>query len=175
MLRLGVMWPGVEPTMGNYNQTYLDQIEIIVNNMAAQSIYVIMDMHQDLLHRKYCGEGVPDYIFDICYANQPSSTLPFPLPVTSDEYPDGYPLDSDGYPAMEACLSKGFFDYYLSSEVASFYDCIYRNVEGIWDHFGNFWKTVVQRFKSFDNVLGYELINEPWVITFIALYVEIIV
>ena len=28
--------------------------------------------------------------------------------------------------------------------------------------FGNFWKFVANNFKDFSNVLGYEIINEPW-------------
>ena len=47
IVRLGVMWPGLEPNKrGEYDQSYLDSIEKIVKNLAAQDIYVILDMHQ---------------------------------------------------------------------------------------------------------------------------------
>ena len=76
VVRLGVMWPGVEPgARGAYNQTYLDQIETIVKNLAKEDIYVVLDLHQDLLHRKYCGEGVPDYVYNICKSAQPAGTI----------------------------------------------------------------------------------------------------
>ncbi|RYH31969.1 hypothetical protein EON65_01515 [archaeon] len=93
VVRLGVMWPGVEPTTrGAYNQTYLDNIEIIVNNLAKQDIYTVLDFHQDLWHRKYCGEGVPDYVYESCKASEPEGTKPFPLPAVNSTYP----VDANG-------------------------------------------------------------------------------
>jgi endoglycosylceramidase len=52
VVRLGVMWPGVEPgNRGDYNMTYLQEIGKIVDNLGKSDIYVILDLHQDLLHR----------------------------------------------------------------------------------------------------------------------------
>eukprot|EP00981_Chlorochromonas_danica_P009322 scaffold2613_cov159-Ochromonas_danica.AAC.9 len=159
IVRLGVMWPGVEPTSrGAYNQSYLDQIETIVTNLAKEEIYVILDFHQDLWHRKFCGEGVPDYVYEICKAAEPAGTVPFPLPSVNASYP----VDADGNPTLEACLSKMFATYYLSAEVGAGFQCLYDNKENLWDAFAGYWKAVAQRFSTFDNVLGYELINEPW-------------
>ena len=42
-LRLGVMWPGTEPLPGQYNETYLDQIEAIVTLAGAHGVYVMLD------------------------------------------------------------------------------------------------------------------------------------
>jgi endoglycosylceramidase len=158
IVRLGVMWPGVEPLKGQYNSTYLDNIETIVTNLANNDIYVILDFHQDIWHREFCGEGVPDYVYDICVSEEPSSTPAFPLPAVNSTYPD----DSDGYPSIDSCLSKGFFVYYLSAEVSAGFQCLYDNKKGLWESFGGYWQTVAKRFHTFNNVLGYELINEPW-------------
>lgn len=46
-VRLGVMWPGVEPTRGNYNQTYLSLMKQIVHNCSQAGIGVLIDFHQD--------------------------------------------------------------------------------------------------------------------------------
>jgi endoglycosylceramidase len=35
-------------------------------------------------------------------------------------------------------------------------------VDGIRDAFGHFWGNVSKTFKDFDSVLGYEIINEPF-------------
>lgn len=51
------MWPGVEPTKGEYDSSYLDAIETIVDNLAVNNIFVVLDFHQDLFHHKFCGEG----------------------------------------------------------------------------------------------------------------------
>lgn len=159
VVRLGVMWPGVEPgARGAYNQTYLDQIETIVKNLAKEDIYVVLDLHQDLLHRKYCGEGVPDYVYNICKSAQPAETRAFPLPAVNASYP----VDSDGNPTLDACLSEMFATYYLTDEVGAAFQCLYDNVDGLWDALAGYWTTVAKRFSTFNNVIGYELLNEPW-------------
>lgn len=159
VVRLGVMWPGVEPgARGAYNQTYLDEIENIVTSLGKQNIRVVLDFHQDIWHRKFCGEGVPDYVYETCKQNEPEGTKAFPLPAVKDPLP----LDADGNPTLEACLTNMFATYYLSAEVGAGFQCLYDNVDNLWDAFAGYWVAVASRFKSFDNVLGYELINEPW-------------
>lgn len=37
-----------------------------------------------------------------------------------------------------------------------------RNVGGLTDKFANFWEYVAKNFKNYENLLGYELINEPF-------------
>eukprot|EP01038_Epipyxis_sp_PR26KG_P014384 gene14384-19301_t len=159
IVRLGVMWPGVEPgKQGDYNQTYLDQIEILVTNLGKEDIQVILDFHQDLWHRKFCGEGVPDYIYELCVAAESSNTPSFPLPAVNATYP----LDANGDPTLESCLSVMFATYYLSAEVGAGFQCLYDNVNGVWDAMAGYWMAIANRFKSTSNVIGYELINEPW-------------
>jgi endoglycosylceramidase len=159
IVRLGVMWPGVEPGVrGAYNQTYLDEIETIVTSLGKQNIQVILDFHQDIWHRKFCGEGVPDYVFETCQKSEPEGTKAFPLPAVKDTMP----LDADGNPTLEACLKNMFGKYYLSAEVGAGFQCLYDNKDNLWDAFAGYWVTVANRFKSTKNVLGYELINEPW-------------
>jgi endoglycosylceramidase len=162
IVRLGVMWPGVEPSKGQYNATYLDQLEIIVKNLADSGVYVILDFHQDLWHRQFCGEGVPDYVYEACVAEEPDYKLiksDFPHPAVNATYPN----DVDGNPSLDSCLSVGFATYYLSAEVGAGFQCLYDNKQGLWDNFGAYWQQVAARFSGHSSVLGYELINEPWV------------
>jgi len=119
---------------------------------------VILDFHQDIWHRKFCGEGVPDYVFDICVSEEPSGTASFPHPAANTTYP----VDEDGNPSLDACLSKSFAAYYLSQEVSAGFQCLYDNKQGLWDNFASYWQLIAQRFHTKANVLGYELINEPW-------------
>jgi endoglycosylceramidase len=160
IVRLGVMWVGLEPKRGQYDFKYLDQIESIVKILNDQDIYVLLDFHQDVIHRKFCGEGVPDYIMESCMEHYPDAKQ-FPLPVKSDQYPFPYPQDADGNPTIEACLSKKFFSYYFSDQVGKTFQCLYKNVDNSWRSFGDYWELVAKRFSTFDNVIGYELINEP--------------
>ena len=46
-IRLGVMWSGVEPSQGKYNESYLDEVDKIVQTAAAHGVYTLLDMHQD--------------------------------------------------------------------------------------------------------------------------------
>lgn len=70
VVRLGVMWAGVMPLPPNgtyidadgklkdnyyINNTYLSEIERIVGMLGDLGIYSILDMHQDVLNRHFCG------------------------------------------------------------------------------------------------------------------------
>lgn len=160
VVRLGLIWGAIEPgKRGDYDYTYLAAMKQIVETLAKEGIYVLLDFHQDLWHRKYCGEGVPDWLQQECAAEfESGKTKPFPSPIIQTPYP----LDQDGNPQLSSCLSKSFFDYYLSSEVSSAFQCLYDNKKTQWQALGDAWRAVAQIFKDHDNVLGYELINEPW-------------
>jgi len=154
------MWPGLEPgARGEYDDSYLDAIQTIVDSCAAHDIYVILDVHQDLFHRGFCGEGVPDYVYQTCLNAEPRRERgSFPAPVVNETYP----LDQNGYPELASCLSKSFFSYYLTREVSSAFQCLYDDVDNLWAALGDAWAHIAKRFKNSKNVLGYELLNEPW-------------
>lgn len=166
VVRLGVMWPGVEPgDEGTYSEDYLDEVEHIVKILAEHQIEVVLDLHQDLFSRKFCGEGVPDYVVNKCKNHASSNMQAFPYPVTTTKHATNtteITYDSDGNPSLDWCLQTPFFQYYMSEEISSMFQCVYDNQDGLWDSLGNFWKKVASRFSHTENVLGYELINEPW-------------
>ena len=60
-VRLGVMWEAVESSPGVYNETYLDEIEKLINKLGEKGIYTQVDAHQDALARTVCGEGIPNF------------------------------------------------------------------------------------------------------------------
>lgn len=100
VIRLGVMWPGVEPTRGSYDRLYLQQLRKIISMAAEYGIYTLLDMHQDVLSEKFCGEGVP------AWAAVPYKPLSaqqgFPVPVeifpfTNASVIDGFPTRQDWY------------------------------------------------------------------------------
>eukprot|EP01095_Lingulamoeba_sp_RSL-Kostka_P014732 TRINITY_DN6554_c0_g1_i5.p1 TRINITY_DN6554_c0_g1~~TRINITY_DN6554_c0_g1_i5.p1 ORF type:complete len:147 (+),score=27.49 TRINITY_DN6554_c0_g1_i5:42-482(+) len=59
VIRLGVMWPGVQPLENYVNHTYIETMKGIVNTMSDYGIYSLLDCHQDVLSEKCCGEGAP--------------------------------------------------------------------------------------------------------------------
>jgi endoglycosylceramidase len=153
-VRLGVMWPGGEPVRGKYNDTYLNIMKSIINRLGAAGIYSIVDIHQDLYHRRFCGEGAPDWA-----VNVGSFPLPFPIPALGTT---AYPKDKDGNPPLDMCLNYTFAVYYWAEQTCAAFQSLYDNTTGIQTAFANYWAHLAQLFKGNEYVLGYELINEPW-------------
>uniref|UniRef100_A0A7S0EH12 Glycoside hydrolase family 5 domain-containing protein n=1 Tax=Hanusia phi TaxID=3032 RepID=A0A7S0EH12_9CRYP len=153
VIRLGTMWPGVEPERGRYNMTYIGIIKSIAQNAAKRGIYTLLDMHQDALAERFCGEGVPDW------AIVPSGRLRFPEPYLA-------PFDKfdpvTGFPTVEECLKTDWSRYYFAEAVSSAFQAIYDNKDGLLDAWANMWATVAAAFKDEPYVLGIELVNEPW-------------
>ena len=71
--------------------------------------------------------------------------------------------DKDGNPTWDSCLKYEFGVMYPSCRVSEMFDNIYTNKDGLQDSFAAFWKLTASYFTNEPNVLGYELLNEPWV------------
>jgi endoglycosylceramidase len=152
VVRLGVLWAGVEPVKGRLNVTYLAAARQLVDALGKQGIFSIVDQHQDVLNRKFCGEGFPDW-------SLPSPNGSFPFPIALSPYDVNA---STGYPSLKQCLSLTFADYYASFSVAQAFQDLYDNTGGLQDAFARFWGIVAKAFSGDPYVLGYELINEPF-------------
>lgn len=154
-IRLGAMWPGIEPVRGQYNMTYMAILKRLVANAAQHGIYTLLDMHQDDLSEFFCGEGVP------AWAVSKSSTLPFPSLVgpgfTADQYDN-----TTGFPTRQACGLHDWPSYEFAQACSRAYMDLYTNVNGVRDSWGDMWAFVAQQFRGQPEVLGLELINEPW-------------
>jgi hypothetical protein len=51
-----VNWAAVEPTQGNYNETYLNIMnDQFVTGLAKRNIYTLVDSHQDVMSPQFCG------------------------------------------------------------------------------------------------------------------------
>ncbi|KAJ3114451.1 hypothetical protein HDU96_002071 [Phlyctochytrium bullatum] len=162
-VRLGVMWPGVEPVRGQYNQTYLDIMKDIVRMCNDKGIYVLLEFHQDSLSERFCGEGVPLWAVDISSPldragiHLPNSSIGFPRPAAP-----AYNLPPSGIPTPEDCAKLSWSTYQLTYAAANAYQNIYDNINGLLDAFAAYWRKVAEEFKDFPNVLGYDIINEPF-------------
>ena len=157
VVRLYVAWPGLEPTKGNYNLTYLEVIVDMVARLGERGIYTILDCHQDLFSPKFCGEGAPD--FAVLYPDPPTNPILFPLPISLKPFT----VDpTTGYPYRNECSQHSFFLYYFSDATGKAWQSFYDNEQQIQDQFVLFWGVVAKRFARNPYVLGYELLNEPW-------------
>lgn len=145
-IRLGIMWPGVEPEFGEYDMKYIKTIEKIIDDSKKYNIYVILDFHQDILARQFCGEGLPDWVFE--------HPLGFPLPLHLP-----YKKDNRGVPTREDCDTMNWISYHFTYGVSHGFQLLYGKLS---DKFINFWKLVASSFENKTNIIGYEIINEPW-------------
>jgi endoglycosylceramidase len=159
VVRLGVMWPGVEPRRGYIDRIYLKRMKDIVEKLAQYGIYSIIDLHQDVGSRRFCGEGIPEHYVDDLLKNE-NSTLslaqPFPMP----RFPE-MKMGQDGYPTLEDCLKNNFGDYYDSEKVGALFKELYTPGTPLNDGFLRYWDVVSETFSKSPEVLGYELLNEP--------------
>ncbi len=134
-IRLGIIWDGLEPEPGKYNEDYLAEIDKRIQWAADNGIYVLIDMHQDLYGAKF-SDGAPDW-------------------ATLDEGKDHYTgaVWSDSYLISPAVQTA--FDNFWKNKPAS--DGI-----GIQDHYANLWKYLAKRYSKNTTVIGYDIMNEPF-------------
>ena len=165
-VRLGVIWEAVEKAPGVYDYDYLDKVEQIINTLGEHNIYTMVDAHQDVFSRNFCGEGVPYFYvnqmgFDKkCDASALTRLLDL-IGVCKTLNDFGFRTDENGLPLIEDCVKHNFADYHYIAGFSASYRNFYQNKANIQDKFVEFWKTVVTRFKGNKYVLGYDLWNEP--------------
>lgn len=134
-LRLGIIWDGVEPEPGKYNEEYLNKLEQRVKWAAENDIYILLDMHQDLYGGRF-GDGAPLW-----------ATYDDGLPhITGAVWSDAYLLS----PAVHHA-----FDNFWADKLAA--DSI-----GIQTHYIAMWRHIAKRFAGYKNILGYDIMNEPF-------------
>ena len=152
VLRLGMMWPGVEPSQGEYDEEYLDHISNIVEMAASYGVYTLLDMHQDGLSEFMCGEGLPTWAvrhtedFD---ADKHAYPWPFDSPIT-DLYKEDKLSGSPMLPTRDACNNKnqgpGWHEPTLAS--ADAYQAFYDNVDGMLDSWAEMWKVSARELQT---------------------------
>jgi len=134
-IRLGIIWDGLEPEPGQYNEDYLKEIDKRIKWAADNDIYVYLDMHQDLYGAKY-SDGAPDW-------------------ATLDEGKPHYwgAVWSDSY-LISPAVQTAFDHFWLNSPAP--------DGVGIQDHYANLWKHIAQRYADNTTVIGFDIMNEPF-------------
>ncbi|GIP34783.1 hypothetical protein J2TS4_39930 [Paenibacillus sp. J2TS4] len=135
VIRLGLIWDGVEPEPGVYDDEYLAKIKQQIVWAERHGIYVFLDMHQDLYSSLY-GDGAPLW-----------ATITDDLPhIIGAIWSDAY-LES---PAVNRAL-----DHFWQNTPAS-------DGVGLQDHYAAMWKHIAQFFADCSNIIGYDMMNEPY-------------
>lgn len=143
VVRLLITWSRVEPTRGDYDQAYLDEVEAMVERLAAHGIYSVIDMHQD---------AFSSFIFTTDPATCPPGTTPA-------KGWDGAPAWATLTDGLSTCLTTG--ERNSSPAVNRAWNNFYDDVDGIRTAFAAAWGVVAERFAGRPEVAGYDILNEP--------------
>ena len=165
LVRLGVMWESVETSEGVYNFDFLEKTRKIIDLLGENGIYTIIDIHQDLFSRIFCGEGVPVfYARNLPYEKTCTNNLITrvaeliglckPLSKLNWEY------DENGLPVVEKCR-KDFLNINTAPELTSIYESFWQNKLNIQDKFVGFLTIVMKFFKGNNYIIGLNPWNEP--------------
>ncbi|KAF3941589.1 hypothetical protein ABW19_dt0207285 [Dactylella cylindrospora] len=155
VVRLGVHWAGVEPTRGKYNQTYLDITYKIIKKFQDNGIYTLVDHHQDVWAAQLCGHGAPLWFVKHDWV-VPGHRMPYP-----QKQP--FSVDSNGVPSDADCGSIDWATSYLDYAVGNAFGRLYNNYDNLGDAWAAYWKVVAENYHTLPGVMGYDLMNEPWV------------
>lgn len=138
-IRLLFTWEAFEPTRCTYDNSYLAYYEQVVAWARERGLYVIVDFHQDAYSRFSvggCGDGFPRWAVP--------SAVTLKTPKNDD-----------------SCASWGTSMIFDSSHHAS-WSAFHSDSEGARTRYVEMVRAVADRLSKHPNVIGYELINEPW-------------
>lgn len=136
-IRLGVIWDGLEPEPGKFDEAYLQGIDQRIRWAKENHLYIILDMHQDLFSVKF-SDGAPEW-----------ATL-----TGGNPHVHNSPVWSDAYfnsPAVQVS-----FDNFWANNPAP-------DGVGIQEHYARAWAHVAERYARETGVIGYDLMNEPFI------------
>lgn len=138
-IRLLFTWEALESERCHYDQTYMEYYEQVIEWAAERKLYVIVDFHQDAYSRWSlggCGEGFPKWsVTEQAQLKEPKN----------DE-------------SCEAWGSKMIVDFSHHKTWKNFHN----DREGAKTRFLDMQHYVASRLAKYENVIGYEVINEPW-------------
>lgn len=130
--RLPFSWEALEPVHDEWDEQYLDRYEVLVDAAWAQGLRVILDFHQDVWSRNYCGDGFPTWA-----------------------------VADPAAPWHECPNAQWGLKYITSTEVRVAFDRFWANEAGLKDEFLVMWTKVGERFADHPGVLALEMLNEP--------------
>ncbi|MCJ8008223.1 cellulase family glycosylhydrolase [Lederbergia wuyishanensis] len=136
VIRLGVIWDGIEPEPGVYDDQYVEKLRCLIQMANQYDLHIFLDMHQDLFSSEFA-DGAPAW-----------------ATITDGELFEPGHIWSDAY--------------LFNSAVQNAFDHFWNNTPGpdgigIQDHFINAWGYLVEKLHTEPNIIGYDLMNEPFI------------
>ena len=164
VVRLGVMIDGLFPTSATPDPNYLPAIRTIVDMLWEAGIFSVLDLHQDVLSDKFCGEGVPAWMVNVSDLH----AMPFPLPAAFTNVSKADDATGNYVPRPD-CASRGLLkfigwsQFYMTDASGKAWQQLLHNESLVGQMIEVHWRMVAKYFKGHPGVLAYEMMNEPWV------------
>jgi endoglycosylceramidase len=155
-IRLGVSMKGLFPSPDFINIAYIDEVTKVVDFLWNNKIYTIIDNHQDLLSAATCGNGFPEWAVHDTIKNMTYMPLPQPIPVNE------FVKDLQGNYICPDIIYT-WVSIYGSDLIGQLFQSLYDGNSILYFIIELYWKTISMKFKNHPGILGYELLNEPWV------------
>ncbi len=134
-IRLGVIWDGLEPEPGVFNEVYLKKIDQQIQWAHENGLYVFLDMHQDLFSVKY-SDGAPQW------ATLDEGKKHIQGAVWSDAY------------LISPAVQTSWDNFWANKPVAT--------ETGVQDHYAKAWQHLAKRYADNPTVIGFDIMNEPF-------------
>ena len=131
VIRLIVHWSRLEPTAGEINVEYIDEIDEMVSLAAKYNIYSVIDMHQD---------AYSAFIYTSVDDDCPDGTSP-------GKGWDGAPEWATITDGLSTCIEG---ERNSAPAVIAAWNHFYDNTDGIQDHFVESWGAIAERFPHRD-------------------------
>jgi endoglycosylceramidase len=134
-VRLGIIYKGLEPSAGVFNDTYLENIAQTAHLLGTHGLRVFVDFHQDMFNETFNGEGFPDWaVLDDGLPHQPDG---------------GFPANYFAMPALWRA-----YDHLWANDTAA--------GAPLQDRYAAAWAHAATRLSLESAVAGYDVFNEPW-------------
>jgi endoglycosylceramidase len=135
VIRLGIIWDGLEPEPGKYNEEYLLKIDEMIQWAGNNGLYIMLDMHQDLYSVEF-SDGAPSW-----------------ATITDDQPHHMGDIWSDAY-LISPAVQHAFDNFWRNTSAS--------DGMGIQDHYIALWRHIAERYKDNPTVIGFDIMNEPF-------------
>lgn len=132
-IRFLVSWAAIEPKEGVYDDAYLDEVAKRIGWARDANLFVVLDMHQDVYGEGFVSGGGNGAPRWTCDAAHYARFVP----------------------------TTPWFLNDLDPEVIACYDGFWTREE-LRAHFTEAWRRLARRLSSFDNIVGFDILNEPY-------------
>ncbi|MEM7140680.1 MAG: cellulase family glycosylhydrolase [Actinomycetota bacterium] len=142
VIRLIVTWSRIEPTRGEIDEAYLDQVDAYVRAAAEHGMYSVIDMHQDA-YSAFIATESEDECAD---GSRPGKGW------------DGAPAWATITDGLSTCVTG---ERNSAPAVVAAWNHFWDDTDGIQQRFVASWAAVADRFAGRPEVAGYDVLNEP--------------